>query len=205
MKKSPINVDVLNLLLDKASKLIPGHCQSITELVNSEAENFVKYPATLPFNPFRISGSKKQQNLSEELFPRRRTVIWVYKEMFLDYKSILLYRAVEQFDLAEANYNSVTNRFAIEVALWYALKKSNTNIDSPYFSDKDFLEIIDIDDIIRKALIDSYKFLGRFPKSREYEVIRKKFGGPSLSLIKRKLGSYSNAKTMIELELKKYI
>ncbi|MGV2885998.1 hypothetical protein V4D07_25200 [Paenibacillus taichungensis] len=204
-KATPINVDVFGLLLDTArSQLIHEYYHSIADLVDKETESSLLSPFPLPYSPIRIADSKKKQKLCDELFPRKRTVIWVNSERFSEYKTVIFRQSIEQYNIHSDWFEGVTNRFAIEVSIWRGLKKHNIALESPYFSDEELLELVNIDNVARKALMDVYAILGRSPSAREYDLIRKKTGGPSLSFIKNEYGSFNKAKAKMELDLWKW-
>ncbi|RRJ54689.1 hypothetical protein EHV15_34390 [Paenibacillus oralis] len=198
-------MDVFYLLLDAVkTNLIHEYYQSIADLVDKETESFLLSPYPLPYNPQRMFISKKQQKLCNELFPRHRTVIWVNSKRFSEYKTNVHRLSIEQYDLNSNEIKGVTNRFAIEVSIWSALKKHNIELESPYFSDKELLELVNIESFILKAIMDVYVSLGRSPSAREYEMIQKNNGGPSLSFIKSEYGTFNNAKAKLKLELWKW-
>lgn len=210
-RDTPITVDVFGLLLDVAkSQLIPTRYQSIAELVDIENKSFMLSPQPLPYNPYRLATSKKQQKLCDELFPRKRTVVWVNKKHFFEYKSVVEKQSLHQYGVNNKESTTISNRYSIEVLIWFGLKKNDILLDTPYFSDKELLELVNIDKVVTKSIMDVYVTLGHSPSAREYETIRKSIGGPSLSFIKSAYGSFNKAKANLELELwewkgKKYI
>lgn len=199
--KAPITVDVFQLLLQTVKdKLIHVHYRSIPHLVEIESTSFVESPGSLPYNPMRLSNSKKGRMICHEIFPSKRTVIRVHYERFIEYKTVLSKEVLETFSLHPDEYTGVSNRYAIEVSLWRGLRKNNVDMISSYFNDDELLELVNIEKVILKALMDVCSYLGRSPSAREYEAVRQHTGGPSLSFIKSEYGTFNNAKAKLGLD-----
>lgn len=199
--KVQLTVYVLELLLETVKeKLIHVHYRSLAHLVESEMTCFVNSPGELPYNPMRLSASKKGQSISVEMFPPKRTIIRVHSAPFLVYKTALYSEVLKQYRLDTKVCNSISNRYAIEVLLWSGLRNFNIDLISSYFDDDDLLELINIEKLILQALMDVCSYLGRSPSARDYEAVRQHTGGPSLSLIKSHYGTFNNAKSKLGLD-----
>lgn len=191
--KTHLTVDVYKQLLDLVKfHLVGVTYDSVSALVEYEISDVLWGNISLPYNPLRFDGSKKQQHLCDELYPRVKTLITLKGIKFIDFKIALSKKATEMY-LIETEEYMVTNRYAIEVALWLAINRYHINIEGSYLLDNEIIEALNIDRIIRESILEVYSRIGHSPTSREYELERKAIGGPSLSFIK-KITSFNDAK-----------
>lgn len=209
----PITVDIYRLLLELTKeKLIGTHkYKSVAQLIQEESTHFInETTSVLLYNPTRLDDLRMKQILCDELYPRKKTVISVHKDLFFVYKDTLSSRVVDIFSLNSEDIN-LSNRYVIEIILWFALQRHGINIDSPYFDDDRLLEELDIENLILQSLLRVASISGDSPTSREYEKLRKELGGPSLSFIKNVFGTFNKAKEKAGLKAwdganrKKYI
>lgn len=198
----PVTVEVYHWLMDivKENLLQTLKYHSVAQIVNEESIRFTADTTlALPYNPVRLSHSKMKQALCEDLFPRRKTVISINKTLFNSYKQALFERSIQVYDI-DTNTLIISNRYAVETALWLAARYHGVPMDVVYFDDERLLSELDIDRLIIKALNEVAIVLGHSPTAREYEEHRKQLGGPSLSFIKSVYGTFNDAKALSGLK-----
>lgn len=191
-----LHVEIADHLLNAAKIfLLNSFYRSITEIVNLElVSKSLCHAVPLPYNPARIS--KIEQKYSNKLFPRKRTTIRVPKDSFSLYKEKIYNHVIEQFSIDKNLYLNVSNRYVIEVILWMKLKLEGNELKDSYFKDDVFTELINIDNVVREVMIRAMGYYKQIPTAREYDEYQKMCGGPSLSYVKSKYGTYNDALIM---------
>jgi hypothetical protein len=200
--RAPITVDIYRRLLEitKEKLVLSQHYRSVAHIIREASTQYVADGALpLPYNPARFNGSKLQQTLCDEMYPRKKTVVSVDRGLFFAYKQALALRSVELY-LLNVDELAITNRYGVECALWLAARRRGIDICDPYFDDERLLVELDIDFVIMRSLQQVASLLGRSPTAREYDELRKAVGGPSLSFLKSTCGSFNEAKKKAGLE-----
>jgi hypothetical protein len=193
--REPITVEVYWRLLDlaKDNLVATRRYRSIAHILQDASVQYLENRSLpLPYNPMRFKKTKLQQKLCDELFPRRKTVVAVNKELFYAFKHVLTLKSAESYQLGVEEV-VITNRYAVECALWLALKTFGSYVFDSYFDDRIQSEL-DVDVVINRSLRQVTSLLGRSPTAREYAAHCKEVGGPSLSFIKSVCGSFNEAK-----------
>jgi len=199
--REPITVSLYHRLLEMAREhLVLAHrYRSVARIVQEASIQYISdRTLPLPYNPARFS-SKLQQTLCDERYQRAKTVVSVDKGLFIEYKQELALRCKELYKV-ENEKLVITNRYAVESALWFTLKRAGIEVCDPYFDDDRLLDELNIDNVIAGALQQVAILLGHSPTAREYDKHSKTVGGPSLSFIKEVYGSFNEAKKKAGLE-----
>ncbi|WP_143042162.1 MULTISPECIES: homing endonuclease associated repeat-containing protein [unclassified Paenibacillus] len=140
-----------------------------------------------------------KQILCDDLFPRRKTLVSVDKALFDSFKRMILERSFQLYEV-DKNEVVISNRYAVETALWLTVRANELIRNDPYFDDELLLQQLDIQQIIIGSLNNVASIVGHSPTARQYEKHRKAAGGPSLSFIKNEFGTFNEAKRFAGLE-----